>query len=1130
MSYQVNLNQNTSVYVNRQEDASVFGGKSGKADEAVSREGSVQAVTKEDEGLVQALNGEELGAGTPSAQVLKNTEQYMELLEKNGSASDDSDEIESEEDARERRKEIYKNLTAEEIAKLKMMQVDLSAVSLSDIAGLVASIRSEANRQEFAQKIADICDGIDAVSGKITHDNLKEALQSLLPEEVSDLVVDSVLEEGYQISEPQMIYLLKNELQLTVGNLYKAEYATSSGSQKEQLNVLDEKAMALLMPQMEAIIDQAGLEQMGSTMDKEALTAAARFMIEHEIALTPDNLRNYAAIQAINENGIDALVLAENMLFRAAYKEPAAFANVYFPEQQTAEKLEENIASMTGETIHVAERQGIAFTLHALTALYKEQSAVGAGAGSKDANAAAGLASVSGTADSQNDIRTENLSRSELTARRQLEEIRLSMTQEAAARLVMSDIHIDTKELSEIVKQLRAVEQKMMRETFAAYDMDYTEEAGALYQETMQKAAGLGRMPAAVLAFTLQSDGVTIPALYEEGMRLKLAGIGGGYDAVGAEGGLEGEPEAVSNGIPAASSDTSAAAQSALQRYETVMTMPRADMGDSISKAFARIDSLLAEMNMEPTEANRRAVRILGYNQMELTPENIAEIKNADTKVNRMLTEMTPKAVLDLIRRHKNPLEMTVDELNEALQENKPADGTEEAERFSEFLYKLQRKGDITPAERESFIGIYRLLDKVQKHSGRDIGFVVKAGQELTMKNLLSAHRSNQAKGMEFAASDENGSLTSVTSKGTSISSQIAAAYIEYGQSLMDDVMEELTPEGLSGVLSEMEEAMLEQNPSGTDEVSVGERASGKDRTFVGEKPAPMEVLENSEMSLETFADKLGGYADTSLSAEYARTLYEQSVSTAFTEAAEQLAADAGIAFTQGNLSAIEAMLADDAGIYGMMKTLLAAHPDQGLRGKYDAMFAETAAHFEDAAAVADSYDALSEALAEDIYDMAEQPTGQSADETAAAQSYSSDDDAEPVQAGDGILTYRDIQSLKQIQLGFSVLKSMAEQEQFQIPVQVDGAWKLLNVRFVNSQAPLDSGSISFAMHHDRFGDISAQITTGASVTGAIETERGGTLEWPQEIMEKAGQAVTRKDRYGLAKEIFTVLSSLSGT
>lgn len=396
------------------------------------------------------------------------------------------------------------------------------------------------------------------------------------------------------------------------------------------------------------------------------------------------------------------------------------------------------------------------------------------------------------------------------------------------------------------------------------------------------------------------------------------------------------------------------------------------------------------------------------------------------------------------------------------------------------------------------------------------------------MKNLLSAHRSNQAKGMEFAASDENGSLTSVTSKGTSISSQIAAAYIEYGQSLMDDVMEELTPEGLSGVLSEMEEAMLEQNPSGTDEVSVGERASGKDRTFAGEKPAPMEVLENSEMSLETFADKLGGYADTSLSAEYARTLYEQSVSTAFTEAAEQLAADAGIAFTQGNLSAIEAMLADDAGIYGMMKTLLAAHPDQGLRGKYDAMFAETAAHFEDAAAVADSYDALSEALAEDIYDMAEQPAGQSADETAAAQSYSSDDDAEPVQAGDGILTYRDIQSLKQIQLGFSVLKSMAEQEQFQIPVQVDGAWKLLNVRFVNSQAPLDSGSISFAMHHDRFGDISAQITTGASVTGAIETERGGTLEWPQEIMEKAGQAVTRKDRYGLAKEIFTVLSSLS--
>ena len=66
------------------------------------------------------------------------------------------------------------------------------------------------------------------------------------------------------------------------------------------------------------------------------------------------------------------------------------------------------------------------------------------------------------------------------------------------------------------------------------------------------------------------------------------------------------------------------------ESYETLMTAPRKDMGDSIQKAFANVDDILKDLGLDTTDANRRAVRILAYNNTELTPENIALVKAKD--------------------------------------------------------------------------------------------------------------------------------------------------------------------------------------------------------------------------------------------------------------------------------------------------------------------------------------------------------------------------------------------------------------------------------------------------------------------------------------------------------------------
>ena len=47
------------------------------------------------------------------------------------------------------------------------------------------------------------------------------------------------------------------------------------------------------------------------------------------------------------------------------------------------------------------------------------------------------------------------------------------------------------------------------------------------------------------------------------------------------------------------------------ERYETLMTAPRRDLGDSIRKAFSNVDDILTDMSLDKTLENQRAVRIL---------------------------------------------------------------------------------------------------------------------------------------------------------------------------------------------------------------------------------------------------------------------------------------------------------------------------------------------------------------------------------------------------------------------------------------------------------------------------------------------------------------------------------------
>ena len=131
--------------------------------------------------------------------------------------------------------------------------------------------------------------------------------------------------------------------------------------------------------------------------------------------------------------------------------------------------------------------------------------------------------------------------------------------------------------------------------------------------------------------------------------------------------------------------------EKANRSYETMMTAPRADLGDSIRKAFRNVDDILADMEYAINEENRKAVRTLGYNNIPLTDENIESVIEAGRQVTNVLDKLTPAAIMKMIRDGQNPLEMQMKEVEQYLLENAPVLEGSREEKFGSYLYQLEK-------------------------------------------------------------------------------------------------------------------------------------------------------------------------------------------------------------------------------------------------------------------------------------------------------------------------------------------------------------------------------------------------------------------------------------------------------
>ena len=565
-------------------------------------------------------------------------------------------------------------------------------------------------------KLAVNCDDYSLLTG-ISAEDIKSAMGEYA----------ATYKESASMSDSAKTFLVKNELEPTIENVYKAIH---SGAAYNNSNILSDAEWNEIKPQAEKIIKNAGLE------NDEKHLLRSRYMIENGIALTEKNLQYYDILDKLEVPSDEEIVDRISATIIEGRK----------PGQTkvTGESLPFEEAVMALQIVRAAKNTHI-------MALSKED-----------------IRTIDALADIENkniEYMPDNTDIQYLRTYRQIQEIRLMMTIEAARTIENSGVSINTTELAELVDSLKNYEAGALTKSPDAGGETVTLNEVSEVNDILFAMEELKTAPAAVLGIVAEEKVVSPKILLEN--RYVKAG----------------------------------------EAYEALSTEVRADLGDSVFKAVkASTDDILSGLGYEDNEENRRAIRILAYNKMEMTEKNIDIIKDLDISVNTLFKKMTPEKTLKMIREGVDLMSKDVRELTDYF--NKMPD-EREVEKYSEFLYRLQKNNAITDEEREKFIACYSLINKFEKDGMNAVGSLYLQGLDFNMGNLLTAYMTRKTGGID-KSSDVNDGFAKIEDK------------VSYYRHLFAGIREKVMPEALSEI-SNIDELSIESFTENIEKIQTGE-------------------------------------------------------------------------------------------------------------------------------------------------------------------------------------------------------------------------------------------------------------------------------------------------------------------
>ena len=802
-----------------------------------------------------------------------------------------------------------------------------------------------------------------------------------------------------QISEGTVKYMVENRMDPTIDNLYLAGHSAASDSKRQAhgyyaadgTGYYAKKAEDYNWEQLRPQIERV-LEEAGLEINEKNIESA-QWLIGVGVPLTAETMQRLYEIGQTGQPWEREKILSAAAAAIADGKK-AGEANMADGKSslERAADYAERYGQISDEAVDLTVSEDKEVNLRNLT---KAQEKINAGEVAQEVPVA-------------------------VTQRRQMEEVRLMMTIEANRQLMARGYAIDTTELEALVEALKKLEEELNQKLFGESDAAAAAGKAALYEEVQAKISEIPYLPAAVLVQYIDgTEAFTLDSVHKNGTTLKNA-----YDA-------------------------------ARESYETLMTAPRADMGDSIRKAFRNVDDILRDMGLETSEENRKAVRILGYNSMDITDENIDAVKKYDMELQQTIRRMTPAASLQAIRDGKNPLAMSMEELNQYLDESGADDAARE-EKFSKYLYKLEKSHAVTEQEREAYIGIYRLFRQLEKSDDAAVGSLLKEGAQITFSNLLTAMRSTRKQGMDYKVDDGFDGVDGVA-KTKSITDQILSGFPNLGQESAESGNQE---SGHGQQPSEQAESYYH--------MLAGQIADGLEPEML----AKTEV--KADTTMEAFADALRQQAaDDSLEQSY---MQEQIQSYRGMENMEEAVVRELVAYRQpvtaNNLEAAAALRKKPGALYRKLRDL-----EDGAGTAEGKQKAET----------------LIESLtdkesAQEAYEQMQETFSGLLDEAAEAAE-----------------NYLDLRTLQSCKKQLALAGSLSREENYQIPVEINGELTAINLKVLHGTG---AGKVNVTVQTEEYGQITAKFSLREQrVSGYIACESSEGTAWlqgRQEDLEKA--------------------------
>ncbi len=926
--------------------------------------------------------------------------------------------------------------------KIKM-ELAKAGVDVSSFGGGLSAeqIEAFAGNAALAQKIAGRIEQL-AADIPLTHDNAADFVRAL--EEAGEL---------QQLNDGALKYMLDNQLTPTIANLYKAQY---SGSTMYVNQNTEQVGFEGIKEQVSRIIAQSGRKE-----DERAL-ADSQWLMQNQIPLTAQNL-NYIDQLKEMDFPLDTEKLLDQMITAVAEgKRPqdAVLLDAYSLTGQ-AQKAVEVIQQTTDEDLAYVISKGEPVTIQNLEQAHNQNQA-GISAAEKEEI----IQLIQSTEEAQKNIQTVQTSEGTagevheegvqtdsvniqtssvvqvsqadtaddsfsaiqialITARRQLEEIRMEMTIDASYKMLKYGISLDTSPMEELIFQLREIENNFYKTLLKEGGVEASQANVTLFAQTTARLEELKEMPAYALgARNMQIS--TLTELHQEGSAMQQN------------------------------------FQQANERYETMQTEIRKDLGDSIQKAFRNVDDILEQLGQEASPANERAVRILGYNRIEITAENIAKMKAADQQVQTAFHNLTPSVVREFISKGMNPLDMDVRELNQQAEQIRTElhiDAPEE--KYSEYLFKLEQNHNITEEERNSYIGIYRLMNHIVQSDGAAVGALVEQGAEITMRNLLAAVRTQ--KHGEFDVKVDN-SFGELESGGylDSITDQIESGY---QNQCVKQAFDEISPERLRFVTNDqswedMTPEQFLQHLQEAPEDLVAQEA------FVRQQLKDLEECAKSSKEVFQVLEQ-----------------YEVPNTMLNVMAVSELLHDRNIAFRRlfgaGNGRTPDSAISPDE--------YLSKDEDGNVEVDFEALKEELLRRFgEDVKKPTE--------LAKAVADLAE-----------CAEKCMSTMILEPD------TTSLDIRGLKLMNAQISIGAKMASSECFSMPIVVDGEVVNVTMKIVRNKE--QKGMVNITLDTGRFGKIAAELKAKQKgFSGYVVTDSRQTLDLLRDKEEEIEQALAEVD------------------